>query len=69
MNAILRVKEKRLEKGWTQEELSARSFVSQATISSLETGHRSPVLLTLCAIATALDCSLSDLIEIEEGSR
>ena len=52
---VLRVREARLRKGWTQAELARRANVRRATINSLESGHRQRVNLgVLEKVAKAL---------------
>lgn len=60
----------REEKGITQEELSARTGITQGNISLLEQGQRpsKPSLQTLVRIAEALECPVTDLF-LEESAR
>ena len=61
-----KIKEVRESKNMTQEELSARSGVSRATISSLENGSsRATTTKTLMSIARALGVPVEDLIFTE----
>ena len=53
---ISRIKELRIKKGWSQEELSKRVNLSQMTISNLERNLRSTTLSTIEEISKALDC-------------
>lgn len=56
------IKEKREEKGMSQEELSRLSGVSRATISNLETNDMAKTSTgTLLKIAQALDCKVTDI--------
>lgn len=58
----LTLKEARLRRGLTQDELSARSGIDQTTISSLETGRKShPRFRTGLALARALDVDPAQL--------
>ena len=57
-----RIKEKRLEKKMSQEELSKASGVSRTTISNIESGVDKIVLSsTLKKLADALDCTVDQL--------
>jgi transcriptional regulator with XRE-family HTH domain len=53
----------RQEKGLTQEEVEARSGISQQYISSLERGKRNPTVITLYLLAQALGVSHVELVK------
>lgn len=53
----------RKERGLTQEDLAARSGLSQQYLSGLERGRRNPTIVTLYEIATALGVSHVDLVK------
>lgn len=57
-----KIKEKRTEKKWTQEELSERLHVSRSTISGWEVGRNYPDLTTIVQISDLLDISLDQLL-------
>ena len=57
------VKEIRLKKGWSQNELAKRCSVNTAKISKIENAREDYMLSTLLEIATALEVSLKDLLE------
>ena len=64
----MKLKEMRMEKGMTQEQLAKKSGVSIRTIQSYERGLRridGATLETLCRFAIALDCRIRDIIEGE----
>ena len=58
----MRLKEFRLSKGITQEELAEKLSVGQNTISQWETGERIPRVPTVLKLAEVLDCSVGDLL-------
>lgn len=58
----------RREKGLTQEEVEARSGLSQQYLSSLERGRRNPTVITLYEIAQALGVSHVDLVKPDENA-
>jgi transcriptional regulator with XRE-family HTH domain len=67
------IKELRLKKGITQEELSVKTDISVRTIQRIENGEVDPRAYTLQSIATALEVdfevlmnSRSDIIEFDE---
>ncbi|MGG3641479.1 helix-turn-helix transcriptional regulator [Bacillus gobiensis] len=61
---IKKVREKRLEKGWTQFELGERSGVSQPTISQIENGNRKhSTHQNIMKIAEALGIKVEELTE------
>ncbi len=64
MNLINFIKIKRLEKGWTQEDLAEKSGVPQSTISQIERGNRKhPTHKNVMKIARALEINPIELIE------
>ena len=58
-----RVAQLRVDRGWTQDALSAAIDIEPVTLSRLENGHRALSLTTLAHIATALNVSLGDLLD------
>ena len=56
-----RVRELRLAKGLSQEELAFRAGVHRTYLGGIERGERNPSLKNIAAIAKALDVSLSQL--------
>lgn len=52
----------RREKGLTQEQVAARSGISQQYLSGLERGRRNPSIITLYELAQALNVSHVDLV-------
>ncbi|MBN2209998.1 MAG: helix-turn-helix transcriptional regulator [Sedimentisphaerales bacterium] len=55
------IKEKRMKKGWTQDDLAKKCELPQPHISRLEAGVHSPSNKTLKKIAKALGISVGDL--------
>jgi transcriptional regulator with XRE-family HTH domain len=60
-----RIKERRAQLGWTQEQLAKESGLSKGFISDLEAGKRSVGADSLLAIATALGVSMDHLMKGE----
>jgi transcriptional regulator with XRE-family HTH domain len=56
-----RVRQLRLEKGLSQEELAFSAGVHRTYLGGIERGERNPSLKNIAAIAQALDVALSDL--------
>ncbi len=56
-----RVRELRLAKGLSQEELAFKSGVHRTYLGGIERGERNPALRNIAAIAEALGVSLSEL--------
>ncbi|WP_418887207.1 helix-turn-helix domain-containing protein [Hyphomonas oceanitis] len=52
----------RRDKGFTQEEVEARSGFSQQYLSGLEQGKRNPTVVTLYELAQAIGVSHIDLL-------
>ena len=64
----MKLKEMRMEKSMTQEQLADSSGVPVRTIQAYECGLRridGATLETLCRFAIALDCRIRDIIEDE----
>ena len=57
-----RIKQKRKEKGLTQEHLAERLFLSVGYISNIERGTTKINLTTLSDIADILECDVSELV-------
>ena len=57
-----KIKQIRLSKNLTQQQLAEKIGVMQKDISRWETGERNPKLDKLKLIAEALECKLDDLI-------
>lgn len=53
----------RKQKGWSQEELAERAKLDPKSIVQIENAKRNPTLKTLQKIASALDVSVSKLLE------
>lgn len=53
----------RREKGFTQEDIEARSGFSQQYLSGLEQGQRNPTIITLYELSQALGVSHMDLVK------
>ncbi|RLL44997.1 transcriptional regulator [Oceanobacillus piezotolerans] len=60
-----RIKEKRMERGMTQEDLSQRLRVSRQTIISLEKGKYKPSLILAHKLAQTFGCTIEELFIFE----
>ena len=49
-------------KGWTQEEVAARSGSSQQYLNGLEKGRRNPTVVTLYELAQALEIDFREFL-------
>jgi transcriptional regulator with XRE-family HTH domain len=58
---LLRVKEWRQVRGWTQRQLATRAGCSRELISSIETARYAPNTDRLAELAAALDVPIQDL--------
>lgn len=58
-----RIRGLRVARGWSLDELAARSYLSPSTLSRIETGHRRIALDQLTPIARALGITLDQLVE------
>lgn len=59
-----KIREQRMAKGFSQEELAFRAGVHRAYLGGVERGERNITILNLEKIAEALECSLSSLLSI-----
>jgi len=57
-----RVREERLQRRWTLEQLAERAGVSRAMISKIERGESSPTAVLLARLGAAMGVSLSSLM-------
>jgi len=57
----VKLKEKRIEMGMTQDELAKRTGVSRSTIINYEQGRRVPRITDLKRICDVLGCLVSDV--------
>ena len=60
-----RIRELRLARGLSQEELAFKSGMHRTYLGSIERGERNPSLKNIAAIAEALGVSLSQLFSFE----
>lgn len=58
-----KLKEKRIKKGLTQEQLGQMVGVSYRTIYQYESGRREPSLNILRALANALKCTIDEIVD------
>jgi putative transcriptional regulator len=60
------VKELRLGRGWTQEELAKATGVSRQSINSIERNRYVPSLPLALAFARVFGCSTDEIFELEK---
>lgn len=63
------LRERRLEKGMTMDDLAKKSGVSRVSINRYELGTRTPDIIAAFRLATALDCKMEDLLPIATKQR
>jgi transcriptional regulator with XRE-family HTH domain len=63
-----RIRGLRVARGWSLDELAARSYLSPSTLSRIETGHRRIALDQLTLIARALGITLDQLVESDDDA-
>lgn len=61
-----RVRELRIKRGWTVEQLAERAGLSTGQVSKIETSKRGWSVQSLQALADALGCKVVDLIDVTE---
>ena len=62
-----RVKELRVERGWTQEQLAVAVGVSRQSINSIERDRYVPSLLLALLLARVFGCSVDEVFRLEDG--
>ena len=62
-----RVRELRLAKGFSQEELAFRAGIHRTYLGGIERGERNPALKNIAGIAKALDNTLRELFSFKGG--
>jgi len=63
------IRDARVKKGWTQDDLGAAADTDRAYVGNLEIGRRNPSFSTLSRIADALGEKLSDVLADAERYR
>jgi transcriptional regulator with XRE-family HTH domain len=58
----VKLKNKRLSKGWKQSELAEKAGFETSAICHFETNRRKPTAINMCKLANALDCDLKELV-------
>lgn len=61
-----RIRDLRLEKGWTQMDLGAKSGYDATQIRRVEKGQTNPTVRTLIRIAESLDITVLELFDWEK---
>ena len=61
-----RVKELRIERGWTQQQLADAVGVSRQSINSIERNRYVPSLLLALTFARVFTCSTDDIFKLEK---
>ena len=56
-----RIRAKRKELGWTQEELADKARLDRSYVGGIERGERNITFTVLCDIARALNCDVASL--------
>lgn len=66
--AAARIRQLRLEKGCSQEEVSLTAGINPAYYGQVERGLKCPTIDTLYKISLALDVSLPELVRVDMGA-
>jgi len=59
-----RLREVRLKRGLSQQELAERVGIPQPHVSAMESGVKFPNLLTVLRLAVALECKVTELVGV-----
>ena len=65
-HVLNRVKEYRLRRGWTQQQLAAAVGVSRQSINSIECNRYMPSLPLALAFARVFACATDDIFTLEQ---
>lgn len=63
------VRNRRIARGWSQQELAERAGVARASISAIEIERLVPSTSAALALAAALDCKVEDLFQLSGADR
>jgi len=66
-NIVNRVKELRIQKGWTQEQLARAVGVSRQSINSIERDRYVPSLELALTFARIFTCSTDEIFQLEKN--
>lgn len=66
MNFGEKLKAERTKKGWSQEELAAKLYVSRQSVSKWENGQNYPSIEIILKISDLLDLSLDELMKSDQ---
>lgn len=56
-----RIRKRRKELGWTQEELALKAGIDRSYVGGVERGERNITFLTLCRLCKVMKCDLGTL--------
>jgi molybdate-binding protein/DNA-binding XRE family transcriptional regulator len=62
-----RVKQRRLQRGWSQEQLAENAGISRAAVSAIEIHRLVPSVAAALALARAFHCTVEDLFGVDCG--
>lgn len=63
-----RVRDLRLQRGWSQEELGAQCGIDRTYVSGVERGVRNPTVTVVAALAAGLKVSIAELFSAKGDS-
>jgi transcriptional regulator with XRE-family HTH domain len=71
MGLVSKIRKKRIEKGWTQDELADKlgPTVTKYNISRWENGHTFPSLDMALRLSYVFDCDTREIIDLDEQSK
>jgi len=64
-----RLRDYRIQRGWSQDELAGRAGISRPGISAIEMNRLVPSAATALSLARALTCRVEDLFSLEDESK
>lgn len=68
-SVVNRVKERRIARGWSQDELARRSGISRAGVSAIEIGRLVPSTAAALALAAAFECRVEELFQLSGATQ
>ncbi len=63
----MKLRELRIQKGWTQKELASRVGIAAVTVTAIERGVQLPMLTTGRKLAETLGVDLADIDEVKQS--
>jgi molybdate-binding protein/DNA-binding XRE family transcriptional regulator len=61
------IRDRRIQRQWSQQELAERAGIARASVSAIETGRLVPSTAAALSLSTALGCRVEDLFQLKSS--